>query len=160
MAEPSGHDAAGQALPVVTWPHYALRMRARPAGYLAGPALAGVVADVVATLAALPGGAPRGLAAPQLGLGWRVVALDLWAGRAPLVLLDPEVTWRAATTHRAAERCHSLPGVVAEPARPDRVGIRYYDAVGRVQTATLDGPGARVALRKIDLLDGRLIMDV
>jgi peptide deformylase len=49
----------------------------------------------------------RGIAAPQLGLGRRILALDLGAG--PFPLYNPEITWRSDDTFELWDDCFSVP---------------------------------------------------
>lgn len=137
-----------------------LRIRCAPAGYLTGPDLRQLAADMLATMYAAEG---RGLAAPQVGQLRRLFVMDAgWKQGAaePLVLLDPEIIARHGPLEEAEERCLSIPDQPVQVIRASRIEIRWFDLRGKVQQREMSGAAARIAQHEADHLDGRLIIDI
>lgn len=100
------------------------------------------------------------VAAPQLGLRLRVLAVDLsGAGRSAVVLINPVV--RAVSVERVVdlEGCLSLPGVVARMARPQRIRIEGRARTGQRATIEAGGLLARILQHKLEHLDGEIFLD-
>ena len=57
------------------------------------------------------------------------------------------------------EGCLSLPEVLEEIRRPERVTVRFLDAGGNTVTREFSGLEAVCVQHEIDHLDGRLILD-
>lgn len=155
-----GEDLAG-GVPhdVVLWPDSRLRQRCDSSAYLGAAALRRLAADMLATMYAAGG---RGLAAPQIGVLARVFVMDAgWKdGRPdPLVVLDPEILWRAARTDSGPEQCLSIPGQVIAVSRPVTIDLGWYDLDGRHHLRQMSGAEARIAQHEADHLDGRLILE-
>jgi peptide deformylase len=155
----TGHLAGGVPRDLVLWPDPRLRARCEPSGYLKGPELRSLVADMLATMYAAGG---RGLAAPQIGVMRRIFVMDAgWKeGRPePLVTLDPEVVARSAEMSTATEQCLSIPGRPVDVLRPSAITLAWYDLDGRHYRGAFTGAAARIAQHEADHLDGRLIVE-
>lgn len=105
-----------------------------------------------------------GLAAPQVGMGKRlIVALQMKdpedVDAEPLIIVNPEVIRRSASTWEYEEGCLSVPGVVGKVTRPQEVTVRYHDTSGVETTVSAVGWFARILMHEIDHLDGRLFID-
>lgn len=155
-------DGPSQGLvrPIVLHPDPVLLQRCAPAGYLTGPELRQLGADLLATMYHAEG---RGLAAPQLGVLRRAFVMDAgWKRGAaePLVLLDPEIIARHGPLEEAEERCLSIPDRPVRVVRAARIEIRWFDLDGQVQRREMTGDAARIAQHEADHLDGRLIIDI
>lgn len=109
-----------------------------------------------------------GLAAPQLGVSKRVIALRL--GEAIWTLLSPRITVEFTTMETGTERCLSVVDHVGRMIpvpveRFSRVTLRApwaLDPQGRgVEDPTwgLTGFEARLAQHEVDHLDGRTLVD-
>jgi len=122
-----------------------LRKRARDVGQSARPAA--VIAAMREVLAAHQG---AGLAAPQIGVDWRVFILA--DDQQPFV--NPVIAERSAETDVQDEGCLSLPGIIVAVRRNLSVTVQ---AKGR--RVQLRGMAARIAQHEIDHLDGVLITD-
>lgn len=149
---------SGVVRDLVLWPDPRLRQPCEPAGYLKGPDLHALAADLLATMYAAGG---RGLAAPQIGILRRIFVMDAkWkeGDPEPLVMLDPEILWRSPQTERAVEACLSIPGRPAEVERPAAITLAWYDLDGKHHLRQLTGTHARIAQHEVDHLDGRLIV--
>lgn len=153
------HLDSGAVRDLVLWPDPRLRQRCEPAGYLKGPDLVRLAADMLATMYDAGG---RGLAAPQIGhlrrifvmdAGWKIGAPD------PLVVLDPEILWRDPVTDVQAEGCLSIPGRPASVERPVAITLSWYDLEGCHHRRQMTQASARIAQHEVDHLDGRLIIE-
>ena len=102
-----------------------------------------------------------GLAAPQVGLAWRLFVTN--AGTAdPVdrVYFNPELTLDAdAPKESAEEGCLSLPGIHVQRSRPIRATIRATGLDGEPFEFSDDGFLARVWQHEFDHLEGVLIID-
>jgi peptide deformylase len=116
--------------------------------------------DMLETMYAAPG---IGLAAPQVGVGDRVIVLDCvkeeGAAPRPLAMVNPEVI--AASDERSVyeEGCLSIPEIYADVERPAEVTVRWMDLDGRERSETFDGLWATCVQHEIDHLDGVLFID-
>ena len=99
-----------------------------------------------------------GLAAPQVGLGLRMAAIDDRVNP-PLLLRDPEIIDRSEETSVLAEGCLSLPGWRADVERPAAIKLRNHSLDGEPVELELSGYPARIAQHEIDHLDGVLFTD-
>ena len=97
-----------------------------------------------------------GLAAPQVGVGLRLVVVDLMANETPdpLVLVNPEIVAASEDLATREEGCLSLPGQYADVARPARVRVRYRDLEGAARELDAEGLLAACLQHEIDQLDG------
>jgi len=128
---------------------------------IAAPAQAGeidaIATDLVDTMSSL--GHCVGIAAPQLGLMSRVVAVDVSShpkaatSSGLLVLANPRITEREGS-EVGREGCLSLPDVTANVRRAARVVVEH--AAGLVEC---EGFEARCVLHELDHLDGILFLD-
>ncbi len=114
--------------------------------------------DMVETVHAAPG---IGLAAPQVGVGKRVIVVDLSVGEDEdqlHVLVNPEIV-AAEGEDICEEGCLSVPDIREKVLRPRRVKVRGLDLEGR--TVEIEGEDllARALCHEIDHLDGVLFVD-
>jgi peptide deformylase len=120
------------------------------------------VRDLVSRMYATMYNAPGiGLAAPQVGVGWRVAIIDLKPEDrpAPLTLVNPEIVGLSDELATHEEGCLSLPGQYAEITRPARVKVRYHDHAGAMREIEAEGLLAACLQHEIDHLDGILFVD-
>ena len=145
-------------LPILIAPHPMLRAKSRPVASSDAGSVATLVAKMLATMYAAPG---IGLAAPQVGVGLRVVVLDLQPEdkRQPMVLVNPELVAASRETEPREEGCLSLPNQYADVVRPVAVTVRYQDPSGARHQVQADGLLARCLQHEIDHLDGVLFVD-
>jgi peptide deformylase len=123
--------------------------------------LAGLLADMRDTMAYLNG---AGLAAPQIGVGLRVVIFGVKSnprypqvGEIPdTVLINPELTPLGAELEEDWEGCLSVPGMRGAVPRYRRLRYAGFDEQGRRFERTVDGFHARVVQHECDHLDGVL----
>jgi peptide deformylase len=111
------------------------------------------------TMYAAPG---IGLAAPQVGVGKRVIVLDLAKDGeppTPLKLANPEIVWASDEDAVFEEGCLSVPEHYAEVARPAAVRIRYLDYDDEIREMEASGLLATCLQHEMDHLDGILFID-
>ena len=160
----------------------ALRIQIYPAESLRTPGtpveLSDEVAAVAARMIALMRGAEGiGLAAPQVGLAWRLFVCHVppepgqapdQAARAsmpaettaePVVCLNPRITAAEGEPTAYAEGCLSLPGITGDVDRPPTVTMTAMGLSGEPFELHASGLLARCVQHEIDHLDGVLIID-
>jgi peptide deformylase len=114
--------------------------------------------DMVETVRAAPG---IGLAAPQVGVGRRVIVVDLSVGEDAdqlHVLVNPEIVAKEGEAV-SEEGCLSVPEVREKVARPYRVKVRGLDLEGRPVEIEGEDLLARAFCHEIDHLDGILFVE-
>ena len=125
------------------------------------PAIAALLADMRDTMRAQNG---AGLAAPQIGVGLRVVIFGVERNpRYPDVdpvpyteLINPVLTDMSAEMEEGWEGCLSVPGLRGVVARHARLRYRGLDPQGNVVDREAEGFHARVVQHECDHLDGIL----
>ncbi len=147
--------------PVLVLPDPRLKAVSAPVGALDAAALV-LAADLVDTMRAYDHCV--GLAAPQIGVGLRVFAMDVTGHpkarscHGLVVLFNPEVLL-AADPMVAREGCMSVPDLTGDVPRPSRVVVRGVTADGATQVVEADALEARALLHELDHLDGLLFLD-
>lgn len=135
--------------------------KARPVEAFGTPELYELVADMQDTMRAANG---AGLAAPQIGVGLRVVVFGFESNpRYPqaepvpsTILVNPELTPLSDELEEGWEGCLSVPGLRGVVPRHARVRYRGFDEKGGAIDRTVDGFHARVVQHECDHLDGIL----
>ena len=79
--------------------------------------------------------------------------------RAPLVLVDPEISWASHEKRVHEEGCLSIPDYYEEVERPDRVRVVYRTLEGEPVELDADGMLATCLQHEIDHLNGVLFID-
>ena len=125
---------------------------------IADPMFQQLLDDMFATMYAAPG---IGLAAPQIGIGKRVFTVDLQdedASHGPLVVINPKFTTTEGEIE-SVEGCLSVPGMVGDLTRFERVVCAGLDRHGK--KISLEGTGlfGRCLQHEMDHLDGILYID-
>lgn len=156
-------------LPIAIYPAPILKRRAMPVTQITA-ATRQLLTDMLATMYAAPG---VGLAGPQVGVGLRVLVIDigepvpmsmeesaqLEARTAhPYQLINPEIVERAGTI-TWEEGCLSLPELLVTKQRAAHVVVTALDPQGAQVTIDAHGLLAVVLQHEIDHLDGKLIID-
>jgi len=121
------------------------------------PELRSLIADMFDTMYAEEG---VGLAAPQVGVGHRVIVVDPRDDAIrPFALVNPDIVEASEETERDEEGCLSLPGLKDMVERPSRVVVTGWNADGEPRRIDADGLLARVLQHEVDHLDGILFID-
>lgn len=122
--------------------------------------LARLADDMLETMYAAPG---IGLAAPQVGVGKRLLVMDCVkdenASPEPMVLINPQVTWVSEDLNTYEEGCLSIPDQYADVERPAEVEVTWNDLKGAAQKERFDGLWATCVQHEIDHLNGILFID-
>ncbi len=116
--------------------------------------------DMLSTMYDAPG---IGLAAPQVGVGARLIVLDCEKGDEstprPLAMFNPEVVSSSDEMNTYDEGCLSIPDTYADVTRPEAVTVRWMDVNGNAVEETFDGLWATCVQHEIDHLEGKLFID-
>lgn len=97
-----------------------------------------------------------GLAAPQIGKSFRLAVIGI--NGKEYVLINPKII-SAEGNIRYSEGCLSVPNVVGEVDRAEKVTIEALDRHGKAYTLTADDFLAACIQHEIEHLNGRLIVD-
>jgi peptide deformylase len=153
---------AGRVLPVVRAPAAVLSTRSEEVDPR-DPAVVALAADLLATQRVSPGCV--GLAAPQVGVGWRVFSLDVTEHpktrvcHGALVLVNPVVV-EASRRERGREGCMSVPDLTGDVKRATRLVVTgVAPGSGEAIMIETDAFEARAVQHEIDHLDGLLFLD-
>jgi peptide deformylase len=98
-----------------------------------------------------------GLAAPQVGLPYRILVMDDGKGGAQ-ALINPVIVSRSGTV-REEEGCLSLPGIFGEVERSKTITVSAIDENGTPTSFEASALRARIVQHELDHLDGILFID-
>lgn len=138
----------------------ALRLVSAPVDRVDDPRFLSEADRLQRTLAAFRAarGFGRAIAAPQIGVPRRFIALHL--ADAPRLVIDPEVTWRSDDTFTLWDDCMCFPWLLVRVRRHASISLRYTDERGdRREWQHLPLPAAELLQHEIDHLDGVLATD-
>lgn len=119
------------------------------------------VSDLIETMRATPGVA---IAAPQIGIKRRIIALDVTAktpkdtGHGELVLINPIIT-NSSQIKTVREGCLSIPDYLANLKRAKKVTVKAFDVNSEEVIIEARGLEAIALQHEIDHLDGILFID-
>ncbi|MEX0655623.1 MAG: peptide deformylase [Phycisphaeraceae bacterium] len=145
-----------QTLRIVHYPEPVLRRKAKPVEAVTGEVRA-VAARMIELMHEAQG---VGLAAPQVGLAWRLFVANVTGEPGDdRIYINPVLREPSRATEPHDEGCLSIPHVTAEVTRPLAITIDALDEQGKPFTLTAEGLPARVWQHETDHLDGVLILD-
>jgi peptide deformylase len=130
-----------------------LRQKAQPVEAIT-PEIRKTLTDMLETMYYQVG---IGLAAPQVGVGLRIILVDD-GPRGPRALLNPAIVDQRGSV-RGEEGCLSIPGFFGEVERSEWVRVEAMDAEGRPLSFEAKGLQSRVIQHELDHLDGVLFID-
>ncbi|WP_091681362.1 peptide deformylase [Methylocapsa palsarum] len=113
--------------------------------------LQALAADLIDTMRAAPG---IGITAPHIGVGKRLVAIELPASNVVRIYVNPRIIWASEGTILSPEGSVSMPGVLEEIERPARVKVAYSDLSGAERIEEAESLLAVCHQHEIDQLDG------
>ncbi len=155
-------------LQIRTYPDDVLRTKARPLAAVTDEVRA-VAARMIELMYEAEG---IGLAAPQVGLSWRMfvahvpesdersaTATPASATPEPRVYINPVLSEPKGAPEPLGEGCLSLPDILGEVLRPPTITITATGLDGKAFTQTATGLLARCWQHETDHLDGVLIID-
>ncbi len=117
-----------------------------------------LVRDMFETMYAANG---VGLAAPQVGVGKRVIVVDISPVEEtarPIALVNPEIVGKQGQVE-GMEGCRSVPGVEGMVCRHESIVLRGKNEHGVPVTIEARGILSRALQHEIDHLDGILFVD-
>ena len=141
--------------------HPVLRERAKPVEAFGTPELHALLEDMKDTMAAKSG---AGLAAPQIGVGQRVVIFGVdhnprYPDAEPVpftVLVNPKIVLLTREIEEEWEGCLSVPGMRGVVPRYTKLRYAGFDIDGNPIERVAEGFHARVVQHECDHLDGIL----
>ncbi len=139
-------------LPIITDPNPLLRQKAKPVKKVT-KRIKKFAQNMLETMYAADG---VGLAGPQVGVGERIIVIDV--GEGPIVLINPEILSRTGE-ERDVEGCLSIPGRNGYVTRAARVKVAGLNLEGRKVELVGEGLLARAFQHEIDHLEGVLFTD-
>ena len=142
-------------LEIAQYPDPALRTVARPIDPI-DDTVRDVAARMLALMQEVEG---AGLAAPQVGLSWRMFVTRADDEHPQRVFINPGNPKLDGEMELHAEGCLSLPGLTVDVRRPALVTVTTLDLEGREFTITATGLMARIWQHEHDHLNGVLIID-
>ena len=100
----------------------------------------------------------RAIAAPQIGIEKRFIALNLGTG--PFVISNPKIVERAAQAFTLWDGCMSIPALMVKLERALSVTVEYTDEQGKQRVWNANEPAlAELLQHEIDHLNGVLAVD-
>jgi len=101
-----------------------------------------------------------GLAAPQVGVGERIIVVDPRDDETErFALINPVILEHGSDTDRDEEGCLSIPGIKDIVERPATVIVEGLTPAGERRRIEADGLLARILQHEIDHIDGILFID-
>jgi peptide deformylase len=143
-------------LNILRYPDPRLHTVARPVTEV-DERIARLVDDMIETMYASEG---IGLAATQVDVHERVIVMDVSESRdQPLVLINPEITWRSDDMVMAEEGCLSVPAIYDSVKRHARVNVRALDRKGDTLDLEASELLAVCVQHEMDHLLGKVFVD-
>jgi peptide deformylase len=117
-----------------------------------------LIGDLAATLVNFreQNGFGRGIAAPQIGVGRRVIFLDVGES---FPLINPMITRASREMMELWDDCFSIPDLMVRVRRHVEVDVNYTDESGAQRRMTASGALSELLQHEIDHLDGILATD-
>lgn len=101
----------------------------------------------------------RGIAAPQIGVLRRFVAINM--GDGARVLTDPKIQWKSEETFTLFDDCMSLPWLLCKVRRNKSITLEFTNEKGEPEVwERCPKPLSELLQHELDHLDGRLIVDI
>lgn len=139
-------------LEILTFPNPLIRKKSA--------AVENITQETVETCAAMAEAMYRakgvGLAAPQVGILQKIIAVDIGDGL--IKLINPRITLCEGAV-KSEEGCLCLPRLTVDVKRYDKVQVKGFSVDGKELTFDAEDLLARAFQHEIDHLDGLLIID-
>ena len=146
-------------LPIKKWPDPVLTNPCKPWDF-DHPPVSDIASDLTETMMHHQA---LGLAANQVGIPYRVMAMNVQSGAyagQQLVLVNPETHKLSEEPWDHREGCLSFPGVELAIARPKFVYARWRDITGQEHGTVFSEIDAKCFLHEQDHLAGRVFKDL
>ncbi|MGB6537652.1 MAG: peptide deformylase [Xanthobacteraceae bacterium] len=143
---------------IIKLPDKRLRLKSEPVKRI-DAGIRKLVDDLFETMYEAPG---IGLAAIQVGVAKRVIAMDLSKkedAHRPHVFINPEIVWQSEEKSTYEEGCLSIPDYYEEVERSARVKVSYLDLEGEQREIEASGLFATCLQHEIDHINGVLFID-
>jgi peptide deformylase len=151
---------------IVTLPEPVLRRKARPINKF-DTNLQTLIDDMIETMREAPG---VGLAAPQVGISERLIVIEFMEPPEDeeepkevkpklYVMINPEIVKTSEEKVLGVEGCLSIPGLVGEVERFERVQIKGLNRRGQPMKVKAEGWLARIFQHEMDHLNGVVFPD-
>ena len=99
-----------------------------------------------------------GLAAVQVGILKRIIVIDLYDDKGPIVMINP-VIQKTKGEQEVEEGCLSFPNQFAKVVRPEEVVAEYTNREGKRTRVKAKELLAQVISHEVDHLNGEVFMD-
>ena len=99
-----------------------------------------------------------GLAAVQVGILKRIIVIDLYDDKGPIVLINP-VILKTKGQQEVDEGCLSFPNQFAKVKRPAEVTAEYMDRNGKMVKVKAKELLAQAICHEVDHLNGEVFVD-
>lgn len=99
-----------------------------------------------------------GLAAVQVGILKRVIVIDLYDDKGPIVLINP-IILKTKGEHEVDEGCLSFPNKFAKIMRPEEVTVEYTDREGKRTKLKAKDLLSQAICHECDHLEGEVFVD-
>ncbi len=99
-----------------------------------------------------------GLAAVQVGILKRVIVIDLYDDKGPIVMINPVII-KTKGEHEMDEGCLSFPNQFAKVIRPEEVVAEYTNREGKRMRVKAKELLAQAICHEVDHLNGEVFMD-
>jgi peptide deformylase len=143
-------------LPILCYPDPKLHKVAKPVSAV-DARIQALISDMLETMYDAKG---IGLAATQVDVHERVIVIDVSEERdQPLVLINPELTWKSEATKLNEEGCLSVPGIYDGVMRHEAVHVRALDEKGLERTVEADDLLAICIQHEMDHLLGKVFVE-
>ncbi|HNW01918.1 MAG TPA: peptide deformylase [Burkholderiaceae bacterium] len=143
-------------LPILCYPDPKLHKVAKPVPQV-DARMKNLVADMLETMYEAKG---IGLAATQVDVHERLIVIDVSEERnAPLVLINPVLTWTSAEKHINEEGCLSVPGIYDGVERFNAVHVTALDDGGKSRIIEAEGLLAVCIQHEMDHLMGKVFVE-
>jgi len=143
-------------LPILCYPDPRLHTVAKPVAAVDGR-IDALVGDMLQTMYDANG---IGLAATQVDVHERVVVIDVSEERnAPIVLINPQITWASAEKQVNDEGCLSVPGIYDGVERSSAVKVEALDRDGTSRVLEAQGLLAVCIQHELDHLLGKVFVE-
>ena len=99
-----------------------------------------------------------GLAAVQVGILKRIIVIDLYDDKGPIVMINPVII-KTKGEHEMDEGCLSFPNQFAKVIRPEEVVAEYTNREGKRMRVKAKELLAQAICHEVDHLNGEVFMD-
>ncbi|MDB5894836.1 MAG: peptide deformylase [Rhodoferax sp.] len=143
-------------LPILQYPDPRLHTLARPVAQV-DARIKSLIADMLETMYDAAG---IGLAATQVNVHERLITIDVSEERnAPLVLINPEITWASDEKVMNEEGCLSVPGFYDGVERAKHIRVTALDGEGQSRSIEAEGLLAVCIQHEMDHLLGKVFVE-